>query len=125
MSSLPVPVSPRNSTVISFVAMSVGLALSFSPYWSPLTLFLPLAISSLGNGLTIPGATAEALSAKPELAGSAAGLMGALQLGSGALATILISWLVTLWPQALIAMMWLLIAIGLLSLRFDRINRNT
>jgi len=106
--------------IISFVAMSVALPLAFLPGWSPLTLFLPLAFSALGNGLTIPGSTAEALSARPELAGSAAGLMGAIQLGSGALASIGISWLVTLWPQALVVMMWATMGVGLFVLRFDK-----
>jgi DHA1 family bicyclomycin/chloramphenicol resistance-like MFS transporter len=114
----------RNGLIISCVAMSVALALSLSPAWTPLALFLPLAFNAAGNGLTIPGATAEALSARPELAGSAAGLMGAIQLGSSALATILISWLVTLWPQALVVMMWLMMAVGLFVLRFNRIARD-
>lgn len=113
----------RIGLIISTTAMTIGLALSLSSWWSPLTLFLPLAVNAFGNGLTIPGSTAAALSAKPELAGSAAGLLGALQLGSGALATVAISWLVTLWPQALTVMMWLMTAIGLLSLRFDRSRR--
>jgi DHA1 family bicyclomycin/chloramphenicol resistance-like MFS transporter len=105
----------RTGLAISFVAMSGAIALSLTPYWTPLTLFLPLAINAIGNGLTIPGSTAESLSAKPELAGSAAGLMGAIQLGSGALATILASWAVTLWPQALVLMMWLMMGAGLLA----------
>jgi DHA1 family bicyclomycin/chloramphenicol resistance-like MFS transporter len=109
--------------LISFVGMCAAMVLSLLPIWSPLSFFLPIAFNSVGNGLTIPGSTAEALSARPELAGSAAGLMGAIQLGLGAAMTLLISWLVTLWPQALIAMMWLLIAIGLLSTRFARASR--
>lgn len=127
MSRLAVRFSTRRlvriGLAISFAAMSVALILSLLPGWSPLTLFLPLAFNAFGNGLTIPGATAEALSAKPEIAGSAAGLMGAFQLGSGALATVLISWLVTVWPQALVVMMWAAMGIGLLALRFDRTNQ--
>lgn len=113
----------RFGLIISFVSMCVALPLSLLPDWSPVMLFLPLAFSALGNGLTIPGSTAEALSARPELAGSAAGLMGAIQLGSGALTTIVISWLVTLWPQALVVMMWAAMGIGLLALRYDRKSR--
>ncbi|RDJ22896.1 MFS transporter [Bosea caraganae] len=108
----------RFGLIISFAAMSVALALSLSPWWTPLTLFVPLAVSALGNGFTIPGSTAAALSAKPELAGSAAGLMGALQLGSSALVTVIISWLVTIWPQSLVVTMWLMTGIGLFCLRF-------
>jgi DHA1 family bicyclomycin/chloramphenicol resistance-like MFS transporter len=114
----------RIGLIISTVAMTAGLALSFSPWWSPLTLFVPLAFNALGNGLTIPGSTAAALSAKPELAGSAAGLMGALQLGSSALVTVLISWLVTLWPQALMVLIWAMTGVGLFSLRFNSFRRN-
>lgn len=114
----------RIGLMISFLAMSVGLALALGPSWSPLTLFVPLAVNAMGNGLTIPGATAEALSARPELAGSAAGLMGAIHLGAGALATILIGALVTLWPPSLIAMTWAMMAAGLFSLRFNRIVSN-
>lgn len=110
--------------IISFVALSVAIALSLSPWWTPPALFVPLALSALGNGLTIPGSTAAALSARPELAGSAAGLMGAFQLGLGALATVVASWLVTLWPQALVVMMWLMTGIGLFSLRFSSFRRN-
>jgi DHA1 family bicyclomycin/chloramphenicol resistance-like MFS transporter len=108
----------RLGLTLSSLAMTVALLLSFDPAWSPLTLFLPLAVNAAGNGLTIPGATAEALSTRPELAGSAAGLMGALQLGAGALATVLISWAVTVWPQALMAAMWAMTLVGLAALRF-------
>eukprot|EP01042_Synura_sphagnicola_P025392 gene25392-32609_t len=105
--------------VISFVALTAALAIALTPWWTPLTLFLPLAISAVGNGLTLPGATAAALSARPELAGSAAGLAGAIQLGSGAIAAALISALVAYWPPALMAMMWLMLVAALLALRAE------
>ena len=117
------PKMVRLGLVISFIGTGAGFALSLSPWWSPLTLFLPLAVNAIGNGLTIPGATAEALSARPELAGSAAGLLGATQLGISAALTVLISWLVTLWPQSMNALVWLLIASGLAALGFIRKRR--
>ncbi len=106
--------------LISSVAMTIAVPLALSPDWSPLTLFLPLAINSIGNGMTIPGSTAEGLSARPELAGSAAGLMGALQLGLSALVTVLISALVTVWPPSLVVLMWVLTVIGLLAIVVGR-----
>lgn len=106
--------------VISFVGTAAALALSLSPWWMPLTLFLPLAVNSIGNGMTIPGATAEALSARPELAGSAAGLLGATQLGFSAILTVVISWLVTLWPQSMNLFIWLLTTAGLAAVYFVR-----
>ncbi|WP_186418886.1 multidrug effflux MFS transporter [Bosea sp. CS1GBMeth4] len=107
----------RLGVTISFAGTSAAFAISLTPWWTPLTLFLPLVVNAIGNGLTLPGATAAALSARPELAGSAAGLAGAIQLGSGALATVLISWLVAHWPPALMAMMWLMLVVALLALR--------
>jgi DHA1 family bicyclomycin/chloramphenicol resistance-like MFS transporter len=114
----------RLGLLLSFAAMSAALAISLTDWWTPLTLFLPLAVNAFGNGLTIPGATAAALSAKPELAGSAAGLMGALQLGSGALATVVVGALVALWPQSLMAAMWLMLVVAIFSLRFNGFRRN-
>lgn len=110
----------RRGLAISFVGTAAALALSFSPWWSPLALFLPLALNAVGNGMTIPGATAEALSARPELAGSAAGLLGATQLGFSAALTVLISWLVTLWPQSMNLFVWLLTTAGLVAVCFVR-----
>ncbi len=110
----------RLGLVISSIAMTVAVPLSLSPAWSPLMLFLPLAVNSIGNGMTIPGSTAEALSARPELAGSAAGLMGAIQLGLSALMTVLISWLVTIWPPSLVVLMWVLTLTGLVAVYFGR-----
>jgi DHA1 family bicyclomycin/chloramphenicol resistance-like MFS transporter len=114
----------RLGLLLSFAAMSAALAISLSAWWTPLTLFLPLAVNAFGNGLTIPGATAAALSAKPELAGSAAGLMGALQLGSGALATVVVGALVAVWPQSLMAAMWLMLVVAIFSLRLNGFRRN-
>lgn len=106
--------------VISSIALTIAVPLALRTDWSPLMLFLPLALSAIGNGMTIPGSTAEALSARPELAGSAAGLMGAIQLGLSALMTVLISWLVTIWPPALVVLMWFLTAAGLVAIHLGR-----
>lgn len=48
--------------------------------WIPAALFLPGFGVALGNGMTMPSATASALSIRPDIAGSASGLMGALPL---------------------------------------------
>jgi DHA1 family bicyclomycin/chloramphenicol resistance-like MFS transporter len=85
--------------------------------WTPLTLFLPLAFNGIGNGLIIPSATAAALSVRPELAGTAAGLSGAAQLGFGAASAVLAGHLVTLWPQSLVVVMMACILLGWVSLR--------
>ena len=48
-----------------------------------------VVLVGVGNGLTVPSATAGALSVRPGLAGSAAGLSGALTVGGGAVLTTL------------------------------------
>ena len=56
----------------------------------PLSIFLPMSIIAISNGLTIPNATASAISVRPEIAGAGAGLTGFLQIGLGAIATLLV-----------------------------------
>lgn len=51
----------------------------------PLALFGPSLFLGIGNGMTLPNANAGIVSARPELAGSASGLGGALTMGGGAL----------------------------------------
>ena len=48
-------------------------------------LFGPCILIGVGNGLTMPSANAGALSVRPELAGSAAGLAGAMTITGGAM----------------------------------------
>jgi MFS transporter, DHA1 family, multidrug resistance protein len=103
----------KTGLAISFCALSLAVALSFTPFWSLAAFFCPLMVSALGNGLTIPSATAGGLSVRPDLAGSAAGLLGAIQLGFGAIAAIALGWLVTIWPPSLTLAMWLFTGIAL------------
>lgn len=55
-----------------------------------LAFFLPMALVAVGNGMTQPGAIAGALSAKPQLAGTASALVGAMQMVFGAAMTFLV-----------------------------------
>jgi DHA1 family bicyclomycin/chloramphenicol resistance-like MFS transporter len=50
--------------------------------------FLPMMVVAWGNGMTQPNAMAAAISVRPQLAGTASGLMGAGQMGFGALMTL-------------------------------------
>lgn len=80
--------------------------------WTPATLFLPLALNAVGNGLTLPGATAAALSVRPDMTGTAAGLTGAFQLGLGALMALLVGATVQIWPASLVAVMGFCVCAG-------------
>jgi DHA1 family bicyclomycin/chloramphenicol resistance-like MFS transporter len=54
-----------------------------------LLFFLPMAVVALGNGMTQPSAIAAAVSVRPQLAGTASGLVGALQMAAGAGMTVI------------------------------------
>ncbi|WP_372421451.1 multidrug effflux MFS transporter [Salinarimonas chemoclinalis] len=89
-------------------ALALAFALAGPPLgvpWTPAALFLPLTLNAVANGLSIPSATAAALSVRPDLAGTAAGLAGSAQLGTGALAALVVGDLVTRWPPALVVVM--------------------
>jgi DHA1 family bicyclomycin/chloramphenicol resistance-like MFS transporter len=102
-------------TLASLVSVGLAALAAFVLPWTPATLFLPLILNSFGNGLTLPGATAGALSVKPELAGTAAGLSGSLQLGIGAIGSVIVAWAVPLWPLSLIVIMLVTTLFGWLS----------
>ena len=73
---------------LASVGLLTGLALTTE--MTPLLLFAPVMLGGLGNGLSLPSATASAISIRPDLAGTASGLTGFLQMMVGALATLLV-----------------------------------
>ncbi len=73
--------------------MTIVLMTYFTP--NAAYLFVPMMLVGLGNGMTLPNANAGALSVRPELAGSASGLGGFLQIGGGATLAILAGNLIT------------------------------
>ena len=84
------------------VVMSAGLLLAcllaFAGWVTPYTFFGPLFFVGLGNGMTLPSANAGVVSVRPHLAGSAAGLSGAMMIGGGAGLSVLAGILLT--PQS-------------------------
>ncbi len=70
--------------VLNTVGIVLSLGLYFVGLGSAQSFFALMTFVGLGNGMTIPNATAGALSVRPHLAGSAAGLNGAFMLGLGA-----------------------------------------
>lgn len=54
-----------------------------------LALFGPMMVVGVGNGLVLPNATAGAVSVRPDAAGAAAGLMGSIQIGIGAISSVI------------------------------------
>jgi DHA1 family bicyclomycin/chloramphenicol resistance-like MFS transporter len=71
-------------TLINAGGIGTNLALFHLGFGSPLSFFGLMTLMGLGNGMAIPNATAGALSVRPNLAGTASGLSGALMIGGGA-----------------------------------------
>ncbi len=70
------------------VALLTVLALSIE--MTPIALFGPIMLVGVANGLSLPSATASAISLRPDLTGTASGLAGFLQMTVGALATLVV-----------------------------------
>ena len=71
-------------TLANAVGIAINLGVFYAGYGSATTFFGLMMLMGLGNGMTIPNATAGALSVRPDLAGTASGLAGALMIGGGA-----------------------------------------
>jgi DHA1 family bicyclomycin/chloramphenicol resistance-like MFS transporter len=83
----------RMARIGGAIAVAAGLALialGLADVRHPLAVFAPVALSFVGSGLSQPSAMTGALDAHPGYVGAGAGLLGALQLGAGALASVVI-----------------------------------
>ena len=72
-------------------AIGLGLSIIFlSLGWThPIFFFGMIFFVGAGNGMTLPSANAGVVGVRPKLAGSASGLSGSIQLGGGALLSVL------------------------------------
>lgn len=81
--------------LVACAGLTVGLVLLMAGYLHVVLLFGATLFVGVGNGLTTPSASAGAMSVRPDLAGSASGLFGALSAVVGALLTVITGALVT------------------------------
>ncbi|MFV0303647.1 MAG: multidrug effflux MFS transporter [Paracoccus sp. (in: a-proteobacteria)] len=70
--------------VVCFAALAVALLADVAGLNHPLLFFGAIAVMGLGNGMVLPNANAGMMSVRPELAGTASGLGGALSVAGGA-----------------------------------------
>jgi DHA1 family bicyclomycin/chloramphenicol resistance-like MFS transporter len=71
-------------TLVTLSGMTVSLVLSLGGLNNPFAFFGFCTLLGLGNGMSMPNATAGLLSVRPRLAGTASGLGGAIMVGGGA-----------------------------------------
>jgi DHA1 family bicyclomycin/chloramphenicol resistance-like MFS transporter len=88
---------------------------------TPWALFVPMALSSVGNGLSQPPGVAAGLSVYPRVAGAASGLLGFMQMAVAAFGTLLLGLLPRDSVVAMVAVVGAFLALaflcGLLTLR--------
>jgi DHA1 family bicyclomycin/chloramphenicol resistance-like MFS transporter len=82
------------ATVISTIFLATG-------WESPFALFAPMYLVGLANGLAMANGTVGAVSVRPDLAGAASGIAGSLQMTFGAVATVVVGYLLTLTQSAM------------------------
>jgi len=70
--------------VIAALAVALSLIVTYAGFSHPVGVFGCIIFVGFGNGLTMPNAQAGMLNVRPDLAGSASGLGGAVLIGGGA-----------------------------------------
>jgi predicted MFS family arabinose efflux permease len=111
---------------VSVIAVAVALAAFAAGVSHPVALFGLTLFVGLGNGLTLPTANAGAMSVRPALAGTAAGLSGALSMALGAVLSTLTAVVVerSSTPGALLMLIMacVLLSLGaaLVAIRLER-----
>lgn len=80
----------RYGVIVCIAGTSV--LLGFAAYGPPLPILLfgPMMVVTFSNGLVMASAVTSSVSVRPDLAGAASGFGGFLQIGTGAIATILV-----------------------------------
>ena len=112
--------------VLACTGLTLGLIAVLLGWTSVAVGFSATLCVGLGNGITMPSANAGAISMRPKLTGSAAGLMGSATVATGAVVTTVTGFLVSLGngPAILLSMMLLCAGIALLAtLMVMRINQ--
>ncbi|OWJ63837.1 Bcr/CflA family efflux MFS transporter [Inquilinus limosus] len=103
--------------LVACLGLLGGLAAIALGHLSPVSYFGCTIFVGLGNGMTTPNSNAGAMSVRPRLAGTAAGITGALTVLGGALATTLTGLVLSGEPSPalLIGLMLLASFLGLLA----------
>ena len=103
------------------LAFAAALAMALWAGSAPLSvslLFVPIALAEIGDGMSGPAVMAAALSIRPQLAGTASGLMGFLQMAAAALGSFVVALLPYRNAFGMIALFGGFVAFGLAAAVF-------
>ena len=104
----------------ALLGVSMSLTISFLGQGSMLSFFGFMTLVGLGNGMSIPNATAAMMSINPKLAGTAAGLGSAIMIGGGAGLSAIANFILIPGSSEipLIMLMWVSVFCGLCSVGY-------
>jgi DHA1 family bicyclomycin/chloramphenicol resistance-like MFS transporter len=88
-------------STISLVAAAAMTILLVAGWLSSLTFFGPICVITFASGLVLPSGITGSVSVRPNLAGSASGVGGSLQMGFGAVASLVVGWLLSAYESAI------------------------
>jgi DHA1 family bicyclomycin/chloramphenicol resistance-like MFS transporter len=70
---------------LALIAAALPPLIYLAGFFGPAGLFVPMMLTGVANGLSLPSGISGAISVRPDIAGAASGLSGAAQIGTGAL----------------------------------------
>ena len=112
---------------IALFGVSISLTISLLDHGSVLSFFGLMTLVGLGNGMSIPNATAAMMSINPKLAGTAAGLGSAIMIGGGAGLSAIANFILIPGSSEipLIMLMWTSVFCGLCSVAYVSYRKKT
>jgi len=112
---------------IALLGVSISLMISLSDHGTVLSFFGLMTLVGLGNGMSIPNATAAMMSINPKLAGTAAGLGSAIMIGGGAGLSAIANFILIPGSSEipLIVLMWASVFCGLCSVAYVSYRKKT
>ena len=107
--------------------VSISMTISLLDHGSVLSFFGLMTLVGLGNGMSIPNATAAMMSINPKLAGTAAGLGSAIMIGGGAGLSAIANFILIHGSSEipLIMLMWSSVFCGLCSVAYVSYRKKT
>ncbi len=107
--------------------VSISMTISLLDHGSVLSFFGLMTLVGLGNGMSIPNATAAMMSINPKLAGTAAGLGSAIMIGGGAGLSAIANFILIPGSSEipLIMLMWTSVFCGLCSVAYVSYRKKT
>mgnify|MGYP000226706422 FL=1 len=107
--------------------VSISMTISLLDHGSVLSFFGLMTLVGLGNGMSIPNATAAMMSINPKLAGTAAGLGSAIMIGGGAGLSAIANFILIPGSSEipLIVLMWASVFCGLCSVAYVSYRKKT